>query len=551
MDELAAIDQNGPEESKKVEIKANAGPKINDENQENKDMKSEHRKANGRKTGVKNYLETREMSENRGVSPEENEEKEGAQVNLKAESVKTIKSNGVDVLYPADNEGVVSPHKPELSGDQFRGEEVQEKGDAMIMVTFKGIATEEKGNNMVEAEDVVHYQEKNVLAQKDDGEFFSAELKTPVVSSAMHVSIMSVDYGEAEVDYEEAEVDFEEAEVDYGEVEVEYEEAEVDYGEVEVNYGEVENDSEEAEVDYEETEVDNDDAEVDNEEAEIDYEDADEVESESAEMRNIETTMAREEVIRDNEKIKETEKDKGNENTIFPQENFDELSETFETAYQDKEEVVAENQYQDYLTSSQRGQNFSSVSQLDLDSSRLDTESMGIQMVTTLTPTIRQTTTTSTIVNTSTTTQLTTTAPRTVASSSPGCISPGCKHLSSTLSTSSSPCTDLPRHLCSNLTPPPPPPPHLLVTSNLTKESMEQQLLSSCIATGPSTNLREVVRAVLERLPWTDQSSLRDKSAILATAFSIMPIIAGLESFKLDNKMLGEEEVDRVEERCL
>ena len=159
-------------------------------------------------------------------------------------------------------------------------------------------------------------------------------------------------------------------------------------------------------------------------------------------------------------------------------------------------------------------------------------------MVTTLIPTIRQTTTTSTIVTSSTTTQLTTTASRTVASSSPGCISPGCKHLSSTLSTSSSPCTDLPRHLCSNLTPPPPPPPHLLVTSNLTKESLEQQLLSSCIATGPSTNLREVVRAVLERLPWTDQSSLRDKSAILATAFSIMPIIAGLESFKLDNKML-------------
>ena len=159
-------------------------------------------------------------------------------------------------------------------------------------------------------------------------------------------------------------------------------------------------------------------------------------------------------------------------------------------------------------------------------------------MVTTLIPTIRQTTTTSTIVTSSTTTQLTTTASGTVASSSPGVISPGYKHLSSTLSTSSSPCTDLPRHLCSNLISPPPLPAHLLVTSNLTKESLEQQLLSSCIANGPSTNLREVVRAVLERLPWTDQSSLRDKSAILATAFSIMPIIAGLESFKLDNKML-------------
>ena len=76
------------------------------------------------------------------------------------------------------------------------------------------------------------------------------------------------------------------------------------------------------------------------------------------------------------------------------------------------------------------------------------------------------------------------------------------------------------------------------MTSNLTKESLEQQLLSSCIATSPSTSLREVVRAVLERLPWTDQSSLRDKSAILATAFPIMPIISGLESFMLDNKMV-------------
>ena len=117
-------------------------------NKENKIIEYEQRKADGRNTGKKNELKTREMSESRGVYPQENEEKEGGQVNLKSESVKTLKSNGVDALYPADNEGVVSPHKPELSGDQFRGDEVQEKGDDMIMVTFKGIATEEnKGNN--------------------------------------------------------------------------------------------------------------------------------------------------------------------------------------------------------------------------------------------------------------------------------------------------------------------------------------------------------------------------------------------------------------------
>ena len=153
-----------------------------------------------------------------------------------------------------------------------------------------------------------------------------------------------------------------------------------------------------------------------------------------------------------------------------------------------------------------------------------------------------QDTTTAATTKTTTTAQITTTGTSTPVGSTttiPACISRGCKHLSSTLNASlSSPCADFPQHLCSTLSFPPPPPPQLasLLMANLTEDSMEHHLLSSCLASAHSTHLQEVVRAVLVRLPWTYGSSLKEKSTILARAFPKLGLLARLEHVEVDGR---------------
>ena len=65
---------------------------------------------------------------------------------------------------------------------------------------------------------------------------------------------------------------------------------------------------------------------------------------------------------------------------------------------------------------------------------------------------------------------------------------------------------------------------------------MEHHLLSSCLATSHSTDLREVVRVVLLRLPWTDKSTLREKSTILARAFPKLGLLARLEHVEVGGR---------------
>ena len=65
---------------------------------------------------------------------------------------------------------------------------------------------------------------------------------------------------------------------------------------------------------------------------------------------------------------------------------------------------------------------------------------------------------------------------------------------------------------------------------------MEHHLLASCLATGHSTDIQEVVRAVLVRLPWTDGSSLKEKSIISARAFPQLGLLARLEHVEVDGR---------------
>ena len=112
---------------------------------------------------------------------------------------------------------------------------------------------------------------------------------------------------------------------------------------------------------------------------------------------------------------------------------------------------------------------------------------------------------------------------------------PRTSQLSSSLPASFSTCLDLPNQLCSPL---PSPPPHTasLMVANLADGTMEHHLLLSCLSTRHTTNLQEVVRAVLVRLPWTDMSSLKEKSLILATAFPKQELMARLEHVDIDGR---------------
>ena len=65
---------------------------------------------------------------------------------------------------------------------------------------------------------------------------------------------------------------------------------------------------------------------------------------------------------------------------------------------------------------------------------------------------------------------------------------------------------------------------------------MQHHLLSSCLADKHSTDLREVVRAVLVRLPWTDKSTLKEKSMISARAFPTLGLLARLEHVEVDGR---------------
>ena len=156
------------------------------------------------------------------------------------------------------------------------------------------------------------------------------------------------------------------------------------------------------------------------------------------------------------------------------------------------------------------------------------------QITNTTTTTTTTTTETTTATHTTTATESTSVESTTI----PRCRSPGCIHLSSTLTTSLlSSCNNLPDHICS-LLPSPLPPPHVpsLLMANLAEESMEHHLLSSCLATSHSTDLREVVRAVLLRLPWTDKSTLKEKSTILARAFPKLGLLARLEHVEVGGR---------------
>ena len=161
------------------------------------------------------------------------------------------------------------------------------------------------------------------------------------------------------------------------------------------------------------------------------------------------------------------------------------------------------------------------------------------KITTTTTTTTKTTRSTKTKTTTHMATATTSTCAESTTTTIPPCSSSGCKHLLLTLTTSLEPsCSNLPHHLCSLLPPSPHPRPHLssLLMANLAEDSIEHHLLSSCLADKHSTDLREVVRAVLVRLPWTDKSTLKEKSIISARAFPTLGLLARLEHVEVDGR---------------